>query len=63
MGLEALLPILVKYVLIPEIGKVFAANPGITNEEAMAKLPADIRALAGENQGFLNSIRVEAGRG
>lgn len=62
MGLEALLPVLIKYVLIPEIGKVFAANPGITNEEMYAKLPADIRGLAGENQSFLNQIRTEAGR-
>ena len=62
MGLETLLPILIRYVLIPEISKVVRAQPTITDEEILAKLPADVAVLATSNQAFLDSIRTSAGR-
>ena len=62
MGLETLLPILIKYVVIPEVAKVVRGQPTITDEEILAKLPADVAALAASNQAFLDSIRTVAGR-
>jgi hypothetical protein len=58
-----LIQIAIRYAVIPELAKIFKSNPDMTPEEAIAKLPADIRSLAGENQSFLDSIRTQAGRG
>lgn len=60
---EAIIPLLIKYVIIPEVAKLVRGNPQITDEEVLAKLPTDIRALVGENQSFLDANRVAAGRG
>lgn len=60
--LELLLPMLIKYVIIPEVANVVRANPTITDAEILAKLPADVQALCTANQSFLDSIRVAAGK-
>lgn len=62
MGLETLLPILIKYVIIPEVAKVVRANPTLDDAGIIAKLPDDIQGLATSNQAFLDSIRTQAGR-
>lgn len=60
MGLETLIPILLKYVIIPEVAKVVRGNPTLTDDQILAKLPADLQALVTGNQAFLNSIRGQA---
>jgi len=62
MGLETLLPILIKYVVIPEVAKIVRAEPTIDDAGILAKLPVDVAALATSNQAFLDSIRTSAGR-
>ena len=62
MGLEVLLPLLLKYIIIPEVANVVRANPTLTNDQIAAKLPADVQALCASNQPFLDSIRTAAGR-
>lgn len=61
MGLEVLLPILIKYVIIPEVSRLVRANPTIDDAGILAKLPIDIQALVTVNQSFLDTIRVQAG--
>jgi hypothetical protein len=56
------LPLLIKYALVPAIAAVTRANPTITDAEIIAKLPADLQILASGNQGYLDSIRAQAGR-
>lgn len=58
---ETLIPILLKYVIIPEVAKVVRGNPAITDAEILQKLPADLLALTSSNQAFLNSVRAQAG--
>jgi hypothetical protein len=60
--LETLLPILIKYVLIPEIARVVKSDPTLDDAGILAKLPADIQALTTANQSFLDAIRAQAGR-
>jgi hypothetical protein len=62
MGLETLLPVLIRYVLIPEIARVVRGNPQLTDEQILAQLPADVGALATSNQAFLDGIRAAAGK-
>ncbi len=62
MGLETLLPILIKYVIIPEVAKIVKADPSLDDAGILAKLPSDIQALTASNQAFLDSIRTQAGR-
>jgi hypothetical protein len=62
MGLDVLLPILIKYVVIPEVANLVRKDPTITDADIIAKLPADIQALVTGNQAFLDSIRTQAGR-
>lgn len=62
MGLETLLPVLIRYVLIPEIARVVRGNPQITDEQILAQLPADVSALATGNQEFLDTLRAQAGK-
>lgn len=63
MGLETLIPILIKYVIIPEVARVVRGNPGLTDAEILTKLPADLQGLLTKNQGFLDSIRGSAASG
>lgn len=60
--LETWLPVLIKYVLIPEIAKIVRAEPTLDDAGILAKLPADVLAIAQSNQTFLDSIRTAAGR-
>lgn len=60
--LETWLPVLIKYVLIPEIAKIARADPTLDDAGILAKLPADVAALTQSNQAFLDSIRAQAGR-
>jgi hypothetical protein len=59
---ETLLPILIKYVLIPEIARIVKADPSLDDAGILAKLPADIQVLTTSNQSFLDAIRSQAGR-
>lgn len=60
--LETLLPLLIKYIIIPEVANVVRGTPQITDAEIIAKLPLDVQALVTSNQAFLDSIRAQAGR-
>ena len=62
MGLEMLLPLLVKYIIIPEVANVVRAQPTITDADILAKLPLDVQALVTSNQAFLDAIRTQAGK-
>ncbi len=62
MGLDTLLPLIIKYIIIPEVANVVRANPTITDAEILAKLPADVQVLATSNQAFLDAIRTQAGK-
>lgn len=59
---ETLLPLLVRYILIPEIANVVRATPTITDADILAKLPLDVQALVSSNQTFLDAIRAKAGK-
>lgn len=61
MGLEELIPLLIKYVVIPETARLVRGNPQITDEQIIAQLPEDVRVLCLNNQPFLDSIRGSAG--
>lgn len=60
---ETLIPILLKYVIIPEVAKVVRGNPTITDAEILAKLPLDLQTLVSGNQSFLNSLRPQVAAG
>lgn len=62
MGLEVLLPLLIKYIVVPEVSKLVKGNPAITDAEILAQLPADVQALTTTNQAFLDSIRAQVGK-
>lgn len=49
--------ILIRYVIVPEVGKLIRANHQMTDEEILAKLPADVASICGVGQGFLDRTR------
>jgi hypothetical protein len=59
---ETILPLLIRYIVIPEVARLLRGNPQITDAEILTQLPADVRALVTSNQAFLDSIRAQAGR-
>lgn len=59
---EQLIPLLIKYILIPQVAAIARANPTLDDAGILAKLPADVQALTTSNQAFLDAIRAQAGK-
>lgn len=60
--LETLIPLIIKYVVVPEVARLVRGNPTITDAQILEQLPADVAALTTSNQAFLDAIRVQAGK-
>lgn len=60
--LEALIPILIRRVVIPEVASLLRKEPNLTDVEIIQKLSDDVQVLVTSNQAFLDSIRTAAGK-
>lgn len=56
--MDPIVALLIRYVIVPEVSRIIRGNPQITDEQILAQLPADIQAVIGTGQAFLDRTRA-----